>query len=656
MDGPSPVTARAVAIGLFLGVGFNLIMLYNDYYLGNTLLSLNHFPSIGIALLLFMAGANVFLRRWPGAAFTAGEMLLIYCVVALSVGIGATGFARCIIGFMASPAYFATPSNDYVQYLVAHMPEWAVVSNDPDSTALKWYFEGLPRGQRIPWEEWVVPLAAWIGFFVASYCVMYAFTSLLYRQWADRERLTFPLIYVPIELARAPGQGRLVNDFLRSRAMWIGAAIPILVFAVNGIRNYFPAVPLVPLNFGTWGFFADRPWSEFNLGWAHLYFAIIGLTFLLTTEVSFSLWFFFVLYRLSYVYVAWLGAAGTGYFSAWNSNIATLQCAGGILIFGAFLLWNARVSLAGWWRRLKAGEDDPQQDLMPPKLTLVLLAAGFAGLVLFVIAHGAQWWAALLGMVLFVSVIIFLTRLVAEAGMFLVGVEAIGYEFLNGVFPARWLSAGTVATYVQLRGGVMSDLRELVMPYLMNGIRMCAHAGTHARKVLLVFTVTIAIALVACCYGRISTCYKYGAAQGDLAYNGGWQWLYGDTVKRLKSPEPLKWVTAGSTNVLPVGVAHVLTGAAATVGLLVMRARFLWWPLNPIGYLVCGSWPITEIWFGVMIGWACKAAVMTFGGAVVYRKVLPFFLGLALGEAMIGTFWTVVSFITGQAGVYTTIH
>jgi len=649
---PSPITARAVAIGLFLGLVINCVMLYNDYYLLNTPLILNHLPTAAMAVLLALVALNPLLRRSRWGAFQPGEMLLIWCLVAIAGGIGATGFARCIIGFMASPAYLATPSNDFAEYLVGPLPGWAVVSKDPDSTALRWYFEGLPRGGHIPWGAWLPPLAAWIAFFVAGYCVMFALVSLLYRQWADRERLTFPIVVVPLELARAPEPGRLVNAFLRDRVMWLGAAIPVLVFGWDGLRTYLPALPLINLHYSTWGFFSDRPWSEFNLGTASVYFSMVGLSFLLTTEVSFSLWFFYVLYHLSFVWVAWLGAAGNGFFGDWSQRIGVLESSGGILIMAAFLLWTARASLAQWGRRVRSGADLPGEDLLPPRLTAALLLAGLAGMIVFVRAHGAQWWAAALGMLLYAAVILFLTRLVVEAGMLLVGVEAIGYEFLRDTFPASWLTPGTLTTFVQLRGGVMSDLRELLMPYLMNGVRLCAHSGRHARKLLGVFAATVAVSLLVACYGRITTSYKYGAILMDNAYNAGWQEnLYPNVVKILKTPEALTWITAGSVNIIPSGLAHVLTGAMLTLGMLVLRAQYLWWPLDPIGYLVCGSWPITEIWFSVFLGWLAKAAIMTFGGTRAYRKILPFFLGLVLGQAVIATFWTLTSFVTGKPGI-----
>jgi len=78
-----------------------------------------------------------------------------------------------------------------------------------------------------------------------------------------------------------------------------------------------------------------------------------------------------------------------------------------------------------------------------------------------------------------------------------------------------------------------------------------------------------------------------------------------------------------------------------------IRARFSFWPLSPIGYIVCGSWALSVTWFPIFLGWLSKACVMGFGGAAAYRRILPFFLGLILGEAVIATIWAVVSFFTG---------
>ena len=94
------------------------------------------------------------------------------------------------------------------------------------------------------------------------------------------------------------------------------------------------------------------------------------------------------------------------------------------------------------------------------------------------------------------------------------------------------------------------------------------------------------------------------------------------------------------------------TGVGASVmGLLMfMRQRFLWWPLHPLGFPVALTWPLRYDWFAIFIAWLAKSLVLRYGGVRLYRILLPFFLGLILGEFFISGFWSIVDGITGVSG------
>jgi len=376
------VTVRSVSIGLFLGILINLFLLYNDYYLRNTPFIFSQLPVAGMAVLMGFVLVNAASRRVRGREWLSrGELLLIWAMIGVAGGIGSTGFGRAVTGFAASPAYFATGANEYAKYLLPSLPDWMLVSKDPDSKVLKWYMEGLPRDQHIPWGPWIVPMLAWGSFALALFAVMFAFTALFYRRWAEAERLTFPITYLPLEMTAEPRRGRLLNDFLRNPVTWLGAALPIAAHAVNGLRSYIPALPEIPMRWWAGAWFPDRPWSEFSLGDTGIFFSITGLSFLMTTEISFSLWFFYVLYRLSFVGVAALGAgAQSGFFGDWYSNVVHLQASGAAFAMAAFLVWSIRSGLKGWLRRVVAADASPSgdADLLPPRLTFVLLLAGLA--------------------------------------------------------------------------------------------------------------------------------------------------------------------------------------------------------------------------------------------------------------------------------------
>jgi hypothetical protein len=87
-----------------------------------------------------------------------------------------------------------------------------------------------------------------------------------------------------------------------------------------------------------------------------------------------------------------------------------------------------------------------------------------------------------------------------------------------------------------------------------------------------------------------------------------------------------------------------------TYGMMLARSRFTWFPLHPVGFLVSQSYPITQIWFSVFIGWLCKVLVTRFGGTDTYRKTTPLFLGLALGDVAMMLLWLVIDGWQGRVG------
>jgi hypothetical protein len=46
-----------------------------------------------------------------------------------------------------------------------------------------------------------------------------------------------------------------------------------------------------------------------------------------------------------------------------------------------------------------------------------------------------------------------------------------------------------------------------------------------------------------------------------------------------------------------------------------------------------------KLWACFFVAWAAKAVITRYGGARAYQKALPFFVGLTLGEFVVGSFW-----------------
>src|SRR5262249_15110330 len=81
--------------------------------------------------------------------------------------------------------------------------------------------------------------------------------------------------------------------------------------------------------------------------------------------------------------------------------------------------------------------------------------------------------------------------------------------------------------------------------------------------------------------------------------------------------------------------AAVLVGAAVGSFLIRMNRHYLWWSLSPLGFVVASSENIAgQIWSSVFLGWLIATLVRRLGGLALYRRLLPFFLGLILGDAV----------------------
>ena len=81
--------------------------------------------------------------------------------------------------------------------------------------------------------------------------------------------------------------------------------------------------------------------------------------------------------------------------------------------------------------------------------------------------------------------------------------------------------------------------------------------------------------------------------------------------------------------------------------LMFMRARFLWWPLHPLGL---PFQPFHGAWTAVGIVWLFKVMILKYGGVRVFQNAKPFFLGLILGQLLSTGAWFIMDLALGVVG------
>ena len=87
------------------------------------------------------------------------------------------------------------------------------------------------------------------------------------------------------------------------------------------------------------------------------------------------------------------------------------------------------------------------------------------------------------------------------------------------------------------------------------------------------------------------------------------------------------------------------------MGLLTLaRHRFVWWPVHPLGFATGTFYVMKFVWFSVFVAWLVKTIILKYGGASLYRRARPFFLGLILGQISVAGLWLVIDYFTGMVG------
>ena len=81
-----------------------------------------------------------------------------------------------------------------------------------------------------------------------------------------------------------------------------------------------------------------------------------------------------------------------------------------------------------------------------------------------------------------------------------------------------------------------------------------------------------------------------------------------------------------------------------------LKARFVGFPIHPVGMTLGLTHPVYFIWFSVFVAWLIKAEILKYGGANLYLRLRPFFLGMTLGAFCSAGLWLIIDALTGMTG------
>jgi hypothetical protein len=639
------ITRRAFIIGLLL---IPLMCFWNEYTEvvaeATDLAAMSLIIAVVFALFVLTL-INLGLKKWlPKWAFSQAELMYIYIMQTVSIGISGIGLGQFLVPFTSNLFYYSTPENKWQETFLPLVPKYLM----PDPSVTR----GFYTGQSTFWtmehiRGWLSPILVWSAYITVMLWVMLCVTVILRRQWADRERLSFPITQLPLEISREGGNPAIFG----SRMMWMGFLIPVVLETLASLNFLYPSVPFLPIKPSDprlilTPLFSNPPLNGASPVLLSFYPLVIGLTYFLPLDVAFSLWFFYLFTKVQTIGVTALGYRDPGAPPSLARMPYIGEQSAGAFIGLALLvlygmrkqLWDAVKFALGAARRANLDMNDANEP-MPYRVAILGGLFGFLALVLFGIAIGMAWWVPIVYFLLFYLYVITFTRIRAEAGLpWGFGPNLNVHQLMQApVGSSVFNPASQIGLHLLLWHDL--DYRTTMMPNHLE-----AHViGTQTRMNLRHVAIVIVIATIVACFSTwaalLTVYYENGAATAKV---NNWRTDQGNvpwrTAKDLLD-NPLK----------PDGfrMQGVVVGFLVTSFLVSMRQRFTWWPFHPIGYAVAGTFTMEWLWCATFVGWLVKLLVVRYGGMRNYRKFIPFFIGLILGDYITGCAWAIYGSIFG---------
>jgi hypothetical protein len=630
---------RAFILGSIFSIGIAclepyLLMIIQGSGLCADYMVAGAFLSLLVVILIF--GILSFIHK--KFILSSSEMVLIFFMVSIACVIPSWGFMGNLFGVIAGLKYFATPANNWNNIFINHIKSFFLNTN---MQSIIYFYNGYYGKISPSYASWITPLISWFILIFIFYFLSVCISVIFRKQWIENERLIFPLAIVPLEVVKKNNISERIPTIFKNKVFWIGFGIAFFFLSINGVLHYFPIMQ--PVSFVQMiSIFRNTESIIFLIS-----FVIIGFAYFLPTDIAFSLWFF---YLLSAIESGWFNISGfslPGYNEVYagSSAATSFQGGGAMLILFLFVLWIGRKHLKDVFQKAfgKKKEINDKDEMLSYR------TAVFGGLIsiclLLFVFHlfGMPFFVSILFIFFVLVIFIGLTRIIAQAGIGFARATVIPPDFTAYSLPPSVVTANGY-TALGLQYVWAADIRTQVLTSTIDGLKMNEEAKIKPKIFFFSIIVAIGLSYFFSAWTTIHLGYIHGALN---APNG---WFYGSgfpsavgTFISSKITNPL------SKQIIISRLIFVGIGAICMLFLIFMHQTFLWWPLNYIGLPIADSWAIRWAWFSIFLAWIIKIIILRYGGAKIYYKTIPFFIGLILGSIGAMGVWILISVFAGQA-------
>lgn len=585
------------------------------------------FNTVFILLCLTMFNKAIG-KQFPIAALERGELLLIYSILSIGSAVSGHDMLEVFVPMLTWSFQHADSSNGWGTLINPHLRKSLFVTDKNIYTS---YYIGNDSIWHMRYiQAWLPVVLSWTLFITLLLFVMQCVNAILRKQWTENERLTYPIVQLPLQITS--DQAFQPGGLFKNRIFWLGFIIAGAIDCINSLNYYYPSIPtvLTPgfgqsyLDIGP--FFTQKPWNA--IGWTPLSFYpfMIGLGMFMPVDFLFSCVFFYWFWKLEKV-----GAVAMAYDQDPRFPYTENQAFGAYISFCLYSIWMSRNYLKQVALKVlnKTSTVDDSQEPMGYRNAVFGILAGVTGLVMFSVYLGMTWWIAIIFFLMYFAIALAITRMRAELGTPIHDLHFTGPEqIMTRVSGSRAFDTDNLTVF-GIYFWFNRAYRGHPMPHQLEAYKLAEQTKTDYKKWNAAMLLLGSFAVFVAFWAILHLMYDYGAqgkshgSYGSEAYDALTVWL--------KSPQLGKY---GEFVALWIGFGIAFL-------LQFLRVRLPWWPLHPLAFAVTSSWEINLVWGPLFLAWIFKTMILRYGGRGGFHRSLPFFIGLMLGQFVVGSLWNI---------------
>lgn len=625
-------------ITILTGLVLSILMVYMGLLAVNIIhsdyMAEDHLPSGAVFIFFILViMLNPFLRLITRGRFyfTHGSLLTIWIMLIVSASVSEVGLMCQFLPTVAGLFYYSNNENRWAELVGRHIKNYLIIK---DTSVLNGFFEG---SNNIPWAIWLKMFLPWFFFFITFYFTSICIVSIFQKQWIKNENLQFPINEIPVAMASLKKEEEIIPFLFKNKFFWTGFLISFLICSLNGLNNFFSAFPtLSPFSIPI---FRRTVYVYFLIS-----FPVMGFSYFVNSKLSFSLWFFALffyilegIFNISGIYFNENLGCGS-YISKGGPFFAHFSF-GALLFYTLHSIWISKkhlknVLLSALKRKKIESDED---NLLPYSVSFWGTIFGILLMLLWLIFSGMNFFVTINFVILIFLILFGLTKIVCQAGLFTLKSPSIASSQIVSVFGSKNIDLNTLAN-LGLSYSYHSDLRTYPFSSVFHSVKLGEKINRNIRPMFWIIILSLITGIFASFFILLKMAYKFGG----LNLN---KWYFVDVPGF-----PWKWISSHilypeGPNIK--GIIIKIAGALIMFLLTVFYTKFTWCPFHPLGLSVASTYRVMLPWFSIFCGWLLKTIILQLGGANIYHRSKPFFIGLIVGPFVASGIWFFVGLITG---------